>query len=83
MAVLADQDRVDLWADFMRDNTEPWGALTKADLRAAVNALDDYFSANAATLNAALPQPARAALSVTQKARLLMFVVTRRYLKGA
>lgn len=83
MAVLADQDRVDLWADFMRDNTAPWGVLTKADVRAAVDALDDYFSANAATLNAAIPQPARSALTAAQKARLLIFVVTRRYLRGA
>lgn len=82
MAVLADQDRVDLWADFMRDNTAPWGVLTKADVRAAVDALDDFFSTNAATINAALPQPARGALTVTQKARLLMFVVARRYLRN-
>jgi hypothetical protein len=82
MAVLTDPDRADLWADYMRDNTAPYGVLTKADLRAAVNALDDYFNANAAAINAAIPQPARGALSAAQKARLLQLVVARRYIKG-
>jgi hypothetical protein len=82
MAVLADPDRLDLWADFMRDNAAPYGVLTKADLRAAVNALDDYFNANAAAINTAIPQPARGALSTTQKARLLQLVVAKRYIKG-
>lgn len=57
-------------------------ALTKADLRAAVNAIDTWLHSNAADLNAALPQPARGALTTAQKARLLQFVVARRYLTG-
>jgi hypothetical protein len=58
---------------------EPLGALTKAELRAAVNAADAWADANAASFNAALPQPARSALTARQKARLLAVVLRRRY----
>jgi hypothetical protein len=83
MAALSDQDRADTWADFMRLNTDPWGALTKSDLRAALNAVDDWIVANAAAFNTAIPQPARAQLTAPQKARLLQLVAAARYIKGA
>ncbi len=57
-----------------------WTApITKADLAAAVNAIDDWVDANAAAFNTAIPQPARAQLTAKQKARLLMHVVRRRF----
>ena len=71
MAVLADQDRAVLWADYMRTEAGTFGAMTKADLLNAVDALDAFFNANAATINAAIPLPARSALTTAQKARLL------------
>lgn len=80
MTVLSEQDRIAAWTEFMRDaNTGTFGALSKADLRAAVNALDAFLDTNAATINAAIPQPARGALTTRQKALLLMYVVARRY----
>ena len=85
MAVLANADRLEVWAEYMREmsgNAEAT-SLTKADLRAAVNALDDFFNANAGTINAAIPQPARGALTTAQKARLLVYVIRQRYIKGA
>jgi hypothetical protein len=54
-------------------------ALTKDDLVAAVGGIDDYLEANAAAINAAIPQPARGALSVSQKAALVSFVALTRY----
>lgn len=86
MAVLSDVDRADLWAEFMRElsrERDTFGDLTKAELRAAVNALDDFLNTNASSINTAIPQPARGALTTAQKARLLMFVVRQRYTKGA
>lgn len=85
MAVLTDQARADLWSTFMRELSAERGglALTKADLRAAVNGLDDLMSASETAINNAIPPPARSALTVPQKARLLMFVVRQRYLTGA
>ncbi len=66
----------------MRDNTSTVGAVTKADIRAAVNALDDFLNTNANAVNLAIPQPARGVLTQAQKARLLVFVITKRWLKG-
>lgn len=81
MAALPDQDRFAIWAETMRqmsDARETTG-LSKADLRAAVDAADAWADANAASYNSALPQPARGALTAAQKARLLWFVMRRRY----
>jgi hypothetical protein len=82
MAALPDNERFVVWQDFMETNTEGF-ALTKGDIRAAVNAIDDFLVTNATALNSAIPQPARAALSTTQKALLLTAVVRQRYLTGA
>jgi hypothetical protein len=81
--VLNQDDRRELWAQFMRklsalrDTDNPLN-LTKVQLREAVDAVDDWVDANAASLNQALPESARNALSVEQKAMLLKAVVTRR-----
>jgi hypothetical protein len=84
MAVLPDAERREVWADLMRRFSDERQAvsITKQDLRAAIDAIDAFFDANAATINAALPQPARSQLTTVQKALLLMFVITRRYLAG-
>lgn len=84
MAVLPDADRKTIWSEFMSELSSERGALgvTKADLRAAFDALDDFMNTNATAINTAIPQPARAALTTAQKARLLMFVVRKRYLSG-
>ena len=78
MAVLVDGDRVLVWADWMRQNTATC-AITKAELRAAFNAADDWADANAAAYNSALPVAARTNLTAKQKARLLAYVITRRF----
>lgn len=85
MAALTDADRVEIWAEVMRDvsaGSEPCGVL-KAELRAAVDAADVWANSNAGAYNSALPQPARTILTPGQKARLLMYVVRQRWLKGA
>lgn len=86
MAVLNDTDRISVWAQMMSDQGnltgQPFGNLVKADLRAAVDALDDFLETNAGTINSAIPQPARAELTTQQKALLLQFVIARRYLRS-
>lgn len=52
--------------------------ITKADLRAAIDAVDDWVDANSSSFNLAIPQPARGALTATQKALLLDYVVRKR-----
>jgi hypothetical protein len=79
MAVLSDNDRAQINRDFMRECTEAFAGVLQADLRAAVNGLDDYFDINAAAINLAIPQPARSALTLTQKSLLVRFVIAKRY----
>ena len=86
MAVLADADRASCYSDFVAElgqARESFGLVTKADIRAALNGLDDFLSTNAVSINQAIPQPARGVLTVAQKARLLRWVVTYRFSKGA
>lgn len=77
MAVLADNDRAGVWAEAMRQGEAL--ALTKAQLRAAVDAIDVWADTNASSFNTAIPQPARTALTARQKALLLMMVIRRRF----
>lgn len=79
MAVLSDQDRATIHGAFMRDETTPFGALLKADILAAVNALDSFFDTNATAINSAIPLPARTVLTTAQKSRLVRYVIEKRY----
>ncbi len=78
MPVLTESDRFAVWARFMRENTEACN-VAKAEVRAAVNTLDDWLDQNAATINAAIPLPARSGLTTAQKSRLLTLVQQARY----
>jgi len=78
---MTNQERLNAAGEAMSEMGFP--GLTKIDVRAAVNAIDQWVSDNALSLNSAIPQPARAALTSEQKAQLLKYVVTRRYITGA
>ncbi len=82
MAALADADRAELHGEIMR-GLIPVAGITKAQLRAAVDAIDDWIVANAAAFNTAIPVAARNALTSAQKARLLALIALKRYDKGA
>lgn len=83
MAIMSPGDRTDAHSEFMRtpDAGETFG-VTKTDLLAALQAADQWVSDNATSYNAALPQPARNALSAAQKSRLLALVLRWRYQRG-
>lgn len=86
MAVLSDQERASVSRVLQQDVSslrDELGSLTKADLLAAVNALDEFLETNKTAINNAIPQPARSELTVTQKARLLVYVIRRRFEVGA
>lgn len=85
MAVLSNGERAAISAEYQREIStaaEPI-SIVKADLRAAVDAADSWVDSNASSFNTALPVAARTNLTSSQKARLLMFVVARRFLNGA
>jgi hypothetical protein len=58
---------------------EPVAGLNKAQLQAAVDATDTWIDSNAAAFNAALPLPARTALTATQKTILFVAVTLMRH----
>jgi hypothetical protein len=82
MAVLSDADRADVTTQCMQQMAGPHTIL-KADIRAAVNALDDWLNTNAPSANQALPQPARSAMSLADKALMNTLIVDKRYRTGA
>lgn len=81
VAVLSNNDRAEVTAEYQREiGVERVGCgISKADLRAAVNAIDQWVDDNAAAFNSAIPQPARGTLTTREKARILLRVVERRF----
>jgi len=79
--MLTDADRRALWAAFMSQASAAREALalSKIDLRAAVDAIDQWVGDNAASFSAAIPQPARSALTMKQKLRLFKAILNRRW----
>jgi hypothetical protein len=77
---LSDADRAAVNADLQRlwSNLHLPCGIVKADLRAAVNAIDQWCDDNQSSFNTAIPQPARSTLSADQKAWLLCYVVRKR-----
>lgn len=84
MAVLADNERAAVATDCMVEASQlrETTAALKADYRSCANSLDQYCSDNAAAINSAIPQPARANLTQKEKARIFREVLRRRYLGG-
>lgn len=85
MAALSASERAAVSGDFQRDASavrETMSGLNKNDIRATVNAIDDLFEANSAAWNAAIPLPARTALTAQQKLNIFLRVLQRR-VKGS
>jgi hypothetical protein len=70
-------NRLRTWAQLMR-NLPGNLAVTKQDLRAAVDATDDWIEANQTSFNTALPQPFRGSATLAQKTFLFCYVAMRR-----
>ena len=80
MAVLSSEDRRRVCAHLMRKWDIVSGSIpvNKTELRAAVDATDQWIDDNQAAFNAALPQPFRGAANTAQKTLLFCFVAMRR-----
>jgi hypothetical protein len=79
MAVLSEADRQTVFTLFMQQAHGPLPVM-KPDVRAAVNALDDWYNTNAPSANQALPPAARSGLTQADKALLSNLIVTQRYM---
>ncbi len=80
MAVLSPAERLTIAATFCEDisNRRIAFNLSKDDLRAAVNAIDQWIDDNAIAFNSAIPLPARTVLTAQQKVAIFFYVVRRR-----
>lgn len=84
MAALSNNDRIAAWEQWMRENKATiTGAMTRGELRAAIDAADNWADSNAASYNSALPLPARTVLSASQKAALLNIIIAKRFAAGS
>ncbi len=78
MTALTSEQRRKLWRLFMARGHCP-SSIRKQDLRAAIDALDDFIdTTGAAAINAALPQPFRGAATPEQKALVLAYLALER-----
>lgn len=84
MAALTNADRIAIWQKMMEamSRANESCSLTKPQLRAAIDAADDWADTNAAAYNNALPAAARTNLTAKQKAYLLALVIMRRWEVG-
>lgn len=89
MAVLDETNRAACHGEVMRRFRELGAgaagetSLSKAQIRAVVDALDDYLNSTAADANQAIPLPQRTTLTSAQKAFITTIVITRRWIAGA
>jgi len=80
MTNLSDGEREQVWRGLMRywSKIRQAMSLLKTDLRAAINATDDWIEDNQSSYNTALPQAARDNLTAGQKTVLFCAVAARR-----
>lgn len=78
MAVLDATNRLRLGNEWMRRQTETLAGVTKADLRAAVDATDTWIDSNQSSYNTALPVAFRTNATLAQKTLLFCYVAMRR-----
>lgn len=78
MAVLSDANRALLSAEIQRGPDCP-GMLTKNQIRAVYNALDDWWdTTGSVAANAAIPQPQRGLLTAKIKAAIFMHLLSKK-----
>lgn len=75
---LSAADRQKVTDQLMRDNQSSTGAMTKAELRTAINATDDWIDANQASWIATLPANVASATSAVQKTWIFAYVLMMR-----
>ena len=78
MALLTEAQRAECWESFMRRCRTTISTL-KPDLRAAIDATDQWLEDNQISFNTALPVAARTTLTSKQKALLLVLVTAKRF----
>lgn len=81
MTNLTEPQRQEVTDKFMQDRSavrEVLAVVTGANLKAAIDATDDWIESNQASFNSALPTAARNNLTLSQKTLLFCFVALKR-----
>lgn len=78
MAVLSESQRIAVWEKWMRDNLG-YISITKPELKAAVDAIDNFLESNSTAVNNAFPTPAKQNLTSGQKAMVVAYVAMKRW----
>lgn len=82
MATLSPTIQAQIQSQFMHDTSiirQQVSGVLKADLLAAVQAIDTWIDTNAVAFNSALPVAARNNLTQAQKLRLFVYVAQERW----
>lgn len=74
---LTQQQLDEIFSKLMHDKNHPY-SLLKGDIAPAVAAADAWVDANAASFNAALPQPFRGTATLQEKVLLLAYILMKR-----
>lgn len=85
MALMTDNQRKAVWAGIMErlsSRHEALGTMTKADVRAAIDAADQWISDNQASFKTALPAAFAANATNAQKIELFMLIADGRHGAG-
>lgn len=85
MATLSNELRSEISLTYQQEISalfELLAGVTKSDIKAAVDAVDQWVDDNKVSFNSALPTAAQTNLTVSQKSRLLTHVVARRFQEG-
>lgn len=88
MATLSQADLKEVWGQVMRQEditaklSSAITGLLKADIRAAVDGIDQWISDNSVSFNSAIPQPARGVLTSSQKTAIFCYIATKRFKSG-
>lgn len=77
MAVLSEETRVQVWAEWMKDNSEAVN-ISKADIRTAVNEIDNWVESQLAGALTCMSEPALSGLTADQKFNLFNRIVRKR-----
>jgi len=84
--LLSEQERDNLSQDYMRTTSRlhsDLGICLKADIRAAIDALDSYIDGEASSIDASLPATFRNEAGDSEKSLLLQMLTATRYTVGA
>lgn len=78
---LTSEQKQKLRAEFGRDLSSRWEQipLTKPEIAAAIDAINDWVDRNMASFNNGLPEPAKTELTGRQKLQLFLAVIKARW----